>query len=249
MEIESALRDWREHGWARVGRVIPEETLAALRTRAEDIMLGRVTIDGLFFQHDSATGAYADLAYGEGWQGPSPDYRKIEKLEKDPLFRALIEHPLFARIAHAVIGEHVTLYRAVLFTKSARGGTELPYHQDGGRFWGVDRDPILQIWTALDDAPAESGCLEILPGTHRAGLATPLGGVVPEDRVAACPVEPVLVPATAGEVVLIHNHVWHKSGRNATGRPRRALTICLMSGETRCVRKKHAPREFVRLFV
>ena len=25
--------------------------------------------------------------------------------------------------------------------------------QDGGRLWGLSRDPELQIWTALDDAP------------------------------------------------------------------------------------------------
>jgi ectoine hydroxylase-related dioxygenase (phytanoyl-CoA dioxygenase family) len=58
----------------------------------------------------------------------------------------------------------------------------------------------------------------------------------------------VSVPAAAGDVVLIHNHVWHRSGRNRTGRPRRALTVCLMSAATRCLRKRRAPREFYALF-
>ncbi len=60
----------------------------------------------------------------------------------------------------------------------------LPWHQDGGRFWGLDRDPILQIWTALDDAPVAAGCVEVLPGSHRDGLATPLGGLVPAPLAA-----------------------------------------------------------------
>jgi hypothetical protein len=49
-------------------------------------------------------------------------------------------------------------------------------------------------------------------------------------------------------VLLIHNHVWHRSGRTATGKPRRALSVCYMEGATRCRRQKRAPRTFVRLF-
>ena len=80
---------------------------------------------------------------------------KIEKLEKDPLYLAFMRNPLFERIARAHIDGAVALFRAVLFSKPASGGTELPWHQDGGRFWGVDRDPTLQIWTALDDCPVD----------------------------------------------------------------------------------------------
>jgi len=58
----------------------------------------------------------------------------------------------------------------------------------------------------------------------------------------------VALPAIAGEVILIHNQVWHRSGVNRTDRPRRALTVCYMSAETRCLRKKRAPRRFVRVF-
>ena len=59
------------------------------------LMLGEVQIPGLFFQLDSPTGRYEDLEYGLGYRGPRLDYRKLEKLEKDPLFWALIRRPLF----------------------------------------------------------------------------------------------------------------------------------------------------------
>lgn len=248
LELDEVLAAFAAEGWARVGRVVSDATLAALRERADDLMLGRVVHEGLFFQHDAPTGQYGDLEYGKGWQGPSVDYRKLEKLELDPLFRAFLANPLFERIARALIDGPIALYRAALFGKGAAGGSELPWHQDGGRFWGVDRPPTLQIWTALDDAPAAAGCLEVAPGTHRAGLATPLGGVVPADRVHAYDGPRLLVPAVAGEVLLVHNHLWHRSGRNDTGRPRRAVTLCLMSAATRCLRKKRAPRQFHVLF-
>jgi len=126
----------------------------------------------------------------------------------------------------------------------------LPFHQDGGSYWGLDRDPTLQIWTAIDDTPLRAGCVEVVPGSHKDGLATPLGGLIPEEVVRAREVEGrvVALPAEAGEALLIHNHVWHRSGVNQTDRPRRAFTVCYMSAATRCLRRKRAPRQFVRVF-
>lgn len=250
LDPAAAIAHYREHGWARLGRVVTDEALVALRERAEAIMTGQVTIEGLFFQHDAASGRYEDLPIGQGWVGPSLRYRKIEKLERDPRFRALLENPLYERVVRGVIAGPIAIYRAVMFAKADEHGAPLPWHQDGGTFWGLDREPELQIWTALDDAPPEAGCVEVLPGSHRGGLATPLGGVVPQDRIAARGAEAgaVAVPVVAGEALLIHNHVWHRSARNRSGHPRRALTVCYMSAETRCLRKKRAPRSFVRVF-
>jgi hypothetical protein len=263
--LADAIAHWREHGWARLGRVATDADLEALRRRADDVMQGRVVHEGLFFQHDAATGRYEDLEFGRGWVGPSDAYRKIEKLERDPVFLAWIENPVFEQVVRAVVGAEVAIYRATLFSKSARGGTELPWHQDGGSFWGLDRDPELQLWTALDDVPQDSGCVEVVDRSHRGGLATPLGGSIPRDVVERMlcppggrPASPDLragadarrlaLPAAAGDVLLIHNHLWHRSGTNATGRPRRAFTVAYMPASTRCVRKRRAPRQFVRVF-
>ena len=247
---DGAIAHWREHGWARLGLMADEATLAGLRACADDIMLGRVVHEGLFFQHDAETGRYEDLEFGRGWVGPSLSYRKIEKLERDPVFRAWIESAAIEPIVRAVVGDEVALYRATLFTKSAAGGTELPWHQDGGSFWGLDRDPELQVWTALDDVPEGSGCVEVLDGSHRAGLATPLGGTIPRDVLerAGADARKIALPARAGEVLLIHNHVWHRSGTNATGLPRRAFTVSYMHASTRCTRRRRAPRSFVRVY-
>src|SRR5258706_10005063 len=250
MPIEAALEQYRVEGWARLGPVVSEAALAALRERADRIMLGEVVHEGLFFQHDAQTGRYDDLPRAIGWQGPSLRYRKIEKLERDPLFRAFLENPLFGRVARASIDGEIVLCRAVLFTKAARGGTHLPWHQDGGSFWGLSRDPSLQIWTALDDAPGEAGCVEVVPRSHRDGLATPLGGVIPDDVAAryAAETRAIPLPSRAGQCILLHNHLWHRSGINRTAAARRGFTVCLMSESIRCIRRKRAPRTFLPLF-
>jgi len=250
IELDDVLARYAATGYARLGPVLDEAGVDALRARADDLMLGRVTYPGLFFQRDAESGRYEDLAFGQGYEGPSTSYRKMEKLEKDPLFFAWIQNPLFERVARALIDGEISIYRAALFNKPASGGTPLPWHQDGGSFWGLDRDPSLQIWTALDDAPLDGGCVEVLEGSHLAGLATPLGGLVPADRVRAADADAraVPLPARAGEAILLHNHLWHRSAPTRTGRPRRAFTICYMSRATRCLRKKRAPRVFTPVF-
>jgi phytanoyl-CoA hydroxylase len=250
LDLTAPLAHLAEHGYARLGKVLDADGLASLRERAEDLMLGRVTYPGLFFQLDAETGKYEDAPIGLGWQGPSLAYRKLEKLEKDPRFLQWIENPLFEAVARARIGGPVVLYRAILFNKGIPGGSDIPWHQDGGKLWGLSQDPELQIWTALDDAPVDGGCLEVLPGSHVGGLVTPLGGVVPQDKVAAGQANEraVPLPAEAGEVVLVHNKLWHRSGRSRTGKRRLAFSICYMSAETRCLRKKRAPRVFFPVF-
>ncbi len=252
--LGDVLERFRTEGFAAMGPVLSRQGLEALRARADDVMLGLVPqsiLDALFFQHDAPSGRYDDLVLGQGYVGPSLDYRKVEKLEHEPLFRDFIDNPVFRRVARALIEGDVVIYRAVLFTKGAGGGTFQPFHQDGGTFWGVDRAPFLQIWTALDDAPFDAGCVEFMPRTHLAGLATPLGGVVPANVFTERGVgekDVVSMPARAGEAILIHNHVWHRSGHNTTGRTRRAMTVCYMTGATRCLRKKRAPRSFFHVF-
>src|SRR5579859_5389182 len=126
LDLSPVLAHYRAHGWARLGRVASDAELSALRERADDIMLGRVAYPGMFFQLDTDTGRYDDLTYGRGWEGPSRNYRKVEKLEKDPVFRAWVEHPLFERVARALIEGPIVIYRALLMSKAAKGGTHLP---------------------------------------------------------------------------------------------------------------------------
>lgn len=248
MDLSAALARLDTEGYAPLGRVLGDDGLTALRERADDLMLGRAADPGLFFQMDAQTGHYEDA--GLGWRGPSLAYRKIERLEKDERFLAWLSNPLFERVARARIPGGIVLYRAILFNKGQPGGGAIRWHQDGGTLWGLSQEPELQIWTALDDAPADGGCLEVVPGSHLQGLARPMGGVIPEDQLLAHGAEEraVSLPVQAGEAVLLHNQLWHRSGPSREGHRRRGFSLCYMSDATRCLRKKRAPREFFRVF-
>jgi hypothetical protein len=248
--IDAALAQLAVEGFSPLGRVADPAVLETLRSRADDIMEGRIVHEGLFFQLDAATGRYEDLPYGRGYEGPSLRYRKIEKLERDSIFRSWLENSVFERIAHRVLGDEVFLLRAMLMTKPPESATPLPWHQDAGLFWGVSPAPRLQLWTALDDAPVAAGCLEVLPRSHTDGLATAQGGVVPAEIVArtGADARAVSLPARAGDVILLHNLTWHRSGANTTACPRRAFSVCFIDAATRCTRTRRAPRQFERMF-
>ena len=250
LDVHAPIAAFLARGYARLGPVLAEGGARQLAARAQELMLGEHAQPGIFYQHESPTGRYEDLSFNAGWVGPSPRYRKLEHLELDPLFARWIENPLFERIARAALGDEVTLYRAVLWNKAPHGGMAVPWHQDDGKFWGLDRPPRLQIWTALDDAPPAAGCLEVVPESHQHGLATPEGGTIPPAGLidGNAKQRSELLPALRGECILVHNHTWHRTGANSTSMPRRALSISFLSGDTRCLRRRRAPRQFKRLF-
>lgn len=250
IDVASAIETYRRDGFVKLGRVVDDARLASLRERAEALMLGRVVWPGLFFQMDAPTGDYRDAPLGLGWQGPSLNYRKLEKLELDDQFRAMVRHPLLEPLVRTLIPGRVNLYRAIIFNKAASGGSEIPWHQDAGRLWGLSADPEVQVWTALDDAPVDGGCLEVIPGSHRWGLATPLGGVVPDDQVALRNGNSsgVRLPVEAGESILLHNLAWHRSGKTTLGHRRLGFSACYLPGSVACVRKHKAPRRFFEVF-
>jgi hypothetical protein len=243
------LARFEETGVVRLGRVVDDGELAALRTRIDDIMLGRVRYDGMMMQLDSDSGRYEDMpAQTPGFKGATLAYRKIEQLELDPVFRRYLQRPLIRSLATRLIGPEVAIYRSMFMNKPAGKGTVLPWHQDGGRIWQLTGQPLLTLWLALDPATPDNGCVRIVPGSHRLGLLSEYGHTItPEQERAHCPPERceelVMEP---GELVLLHNLVLHASGINTSGQPRRAFSACLMDAAIRSTIPDHPG--FPRLF-
>ena len=229
-------RQYDEQGYLHLGVVLDEPELAALRQRMDAIMLGRVHYPSLRFQLDTG-GAYEDLPDPDaGGAGPTLVYRKLQGLEADPLVLELIQRPLFRHICGRHYGDHasVSIFRAMMMNKPAQQGTHLPWHQDGGDVWKLDRDPLVTTWIALDDATRMNGCVQVIPGTHRLGLLTTAGSTVrAEDVERYCPDEAITyLELKAGEGLLLHNWLVHRSDVNRTSTPRRALSACYMDGRT-----------------
>src|ERR1051326_6905290 len=109
MLTASHLGQWERDGYVPLGQVASDAELAALQQRIDDLMLGRAPGDGIWFQLDSETGEDGDLQFGNGaGSAPTLNYRKIERLERDPLFCAYRRHPVFHDLTRQLIGEDVS---------------------------------------------------------------------------------------------------------------------------------------------
>jgi len=233
---EDQWSEYQRQGYLRLGPVLDASELAALQRRIDAIMLGEVHYPSLQYQLDTG-GAYEALPDPDArGAGATLNYRKLQGLEADPLVRDVISRPLFRDICSRHYGEHasISIFRAMLMNKPARQGTHLPWHQDGGDVWKLDRDPLVTTWIALDPASRLNGCVEVIPGTHRLGLLTTAGSTVrAEDVERHCPERAIeYLEIEAGECLLLHNWLIHRSHINTTDTPRRALSACYMDART-----------------
>jgi Protein involved in biosynthesis of mitomycin antibiotics/polyketide fumonisin len=239
-----ALTDaqWAQYerdGYLRLGKVLSDADLAALQQRIDDIMLGTADVpyEKLLMQLDSTTGRYEDAGVqSKGHKGATLAYRKIQDLEYDPLFLEYTERPLFKDICARTYGPDtpVSSFRAMFMNKPANQGTWLPWHQD--RWTALDRDPQITIWTALDPATVDNGCVQVITGSHKYGLINPShgSGFLTEEQAAEfAPAEKVeFLELEPGEAVLLHNYLLHASDVNRTNVSRRAFSVCYMDGNT-----------------
>lgn len=233
----------REHsqfekdGYVRLGRLLSSNDLSNLRSRIDDLMLGNRIIDGITFQLDDNSNHESLSRRTSGTSEHTLAYRRVDELHLDPFFLRYMQHPLFRDITRRYIGENVSIFRSMFMNKPANGGTELPWHQDIGAGWGIDSDPTTTVWTALDDASVATGCMQIVPGSHKLGILNQDHYTSKEDQTAYCSQDQIIdLVVPAGEAVLIHNWVLHRSGVNKTDNPRRAFSIAYMDAATRSVK-------------
>ena len=151
---EEHHRRFRRDGFVRLG-TIPPSQLSALRRRLDQLMLGEVAHRGMRFALDESVDiATVDAAKLErqlvpvrtllasdsapvarstiGVVKPTLSHRRIDDLERDPLFREFIRGSAALQGAsRRVYGQEaeVALFRAMLINKCARGGQVVPFHQ------------------------------------------------------------------------------------------------------------------------
>jgi len=235
---ETQWSKFEEHGYLKLGQLEADQ-LAQMQKQIDEIMMGKAPVeyDRMLMQLDSPSGEYVGLdPQTKGFKGASLDYRKSQDLEFCPIFLRYIQDPIFEQICSRVYGADVpiSIFRAMFMNKPANRGTFLPWHQDGVEVF--DRDPRMIVWTALDPATKENGCVQVIPGSHKNGLIKPTHEewYMSDSQVEefCSPDRIVYLELAAGEVVLLNNYLLHASDKNRSNQSRRALSVCYMDAAT-----------------
>jgi ectoine hydroxylase-related dioxygenase (phytanoyl-CoA dioxygenase family) len=171
----------------------------------------------------------------------------------DP-FRRLIAHPQITRgIAQLTEANELRIWHDQIQYKPPQiGGTNM-WHQDAP-YWPIIA-PMTEVtaWVALDDADESNGCMSMVPGSHLWGdnidfLHTLEDFQSMPDTFDNHQIRVIRCPVRKGEVHFHHALTWHGSHANTSGRPRRAVALHYMTGETRYVAAgKHVMKEYVEV--
>lgn len=150
----------------------------------------------------------------------------------EPGFHDLIWHPAFVQPASQLLGGGVRFWHDQLFSKPARHGGVVAWHQDYSYWTRTQPMAHLTCWIGLDDTTRDNGCLWYVPGSHRWNLlpVTGLAGDMDEIRTVLTPEQleafrPVPIELRRGECSFHHPLMVHGSYENRTDGPRRATVI------------------------
>jgi ectoine hydroxylase-related dioxygenase (phytanoyl-CoA dioxygenase family) len=102
----------------------------------------------------------------EAERGPMHYQFKAHTAMQSPYQLATLPHLL--DIVEQLIGPDILLYSAAYIVKEAHTESHVSWHQDL-TYWGLDSDAQVSVWLALSDASEASGCMHMIPGSHRHG--------------------------------------------------------------------------------
>ena len=148
-------------------------------------------------------------------------------------FHDILWAPAFRMPAYQLLGKSFRLFHDQLFSKPARHGGVVAWHQDFSYWTWTSPMAHLTSWIGLDDVDSSNGCMYYVPGSHTWGLLRKTGlsgdmdavrGVLTDEQLA-CFDRRVPIEMKAGEASFHHPCLMHGSYENRSERPRRATLI------------------------
>lgn len=129
-------------------------------------------------------------------------------------------------------------FHSKLMQKEPRVGGAWEWHQDYG-YWYKNQfmfpDQLISIMVALTPASKENGCLQVIKGSHKLGRVNHgfAGEQVGADMVmvnnALQTMELVYCELDAGDALIFHSNILHRSEANLSDRPRWSIISCYCS--------------------
>lgn len=127
---------------------------------------GYISSVGLL-NEDEARSHRAALERAEASFGSMHYKSKAHTILRSPL--ALATLPAALDIVERLIGPNIMLYNVTYIIKEAGTTSHVSWHQDL-TYWGLSHDDQVSMWLALSPATPESGCMRVIPGSHKSGV-------------------------------------------------------------------------------
>lgn len=130
-------------------------------------------------------------------------------------------HPRVVDAAAEILGDDVVVWGSLILSKPPHDPGFVAWHQDGAYAGFLGDAPAVSAWIALSDSTIESGCMRVVPGSHKQKLAHAVKNapqnLLSHGQEVAAEVderEAVDVELRAGEMSLHHVDIIHGSNAN-----------------------------------
>ena len=194
------------------------------------------------FDEAAARGYRAKLEDGERGHGLAPDQRRKMHLYLKWVDE-VVHHPGVLDAVEDLIGPDILVYHLTLWMKESQTDAFISWHQDS-TYFGLSPAEHVTAWVALSPSSLESGCVQVVPGSHLGGqvthaqekdqsnlFATGQSLHVPVDA----PIE--LMVLEPGQFSLHHTYLFHNSMPNRSNDRRIGLGISYIPTRCRCSSK------------
>ena len=154
---------------------------------------------------------------------------KVHTILKSPYELAINNKIL--DIVELFIGPNILLHNVTYIIKEAKSLSYVSWHQDL-TYWGFSGDEQISVWLALSPTTKKSGCMQMIPGSHKQGklqhektkdsnnvlISGQTVKNIDESQSIYCSLQP-------GEASFHHGWVLHKSNPNNSNDRRIGLNI------------------------
>jgi len=165
---------------------------------------------------------HAALIRGRNNQKPHLLYTWLDALVRDSRIVDAVE---------SLLGPNLLCWGSQFFAKPAGDAAYVSWHQDA-TYWGLSSPDVATAWVALTPSTHASGCMQVVPGTHRAQVAHEDrfddANLLSRGQEVAVKVDPktvVDVELQPGEMSLHHVLLFHGSEPNRSAQPRVGFAI------------------------
>lgn len=177
-----------------------------------------------------------------------PEHLHHPLMLMDAFWVRFITDEAILRVVKAVLGNDIACFTSHYICKPPLVGQPVLWHQDGA-YWDLLPMDALAVWIAIDDSTPETGCLQMIPGSHKAPIQKPirengfenlLYSKMDEQFVDVWKhksgVENVILKK--GDISIHHPNIIHCSGKNLSNKRRCGLDTGYISTTTKVTNKE-----------
>lgn len=137
---EKQVQHYRDHGWVAPIDVLSTDEAGALAQRL----------------------AEAEVAHPEHLHAENRNNAHMAF----PFLADVTTHERIVSCAASLVGADMSLWSTVLFIKEPDSAAFVSWHQDA-YYMGLEPSNFVTAWLALTPSTIDSGCVSVIPGTHR----------------------------------------------------------------------------------